>query len=457
MDSKLQNDDDDDKLTFQNLMPEKPANVFQKNIIRIQDNWPPHWNKRYLFVLLPALIGLLIFFLVFESMHASTQPNGATDVLQSSSTIGQPLPYANVIYIVVTQATSNTGKLEALNARTGTLVWSYSHQNVMRINLFGDILYVQTDTNLVALNANSRAPLWENHTFRDMTNAQIDQGILFTASTNDIVTALNISTGAPLWETEQPSEFWRVDDGVFYTIPNPVLGLRALNAHNGQQLWQKPNIQYQDMTIDGGNVYLQSNLNQNIQAFDGRSGKLHWQFNTHEKGFTLSTQNGSLLLSNAKKTQVEVLNGQTGKLLWQHQGTLTYPTNKNPNQIAISSLQNNEIDIVRTNDGTTLYHIPHVNIPLNNSPNIEQLFSIANGIAFFIYFTQQYSVQYTNPQIVAVRISDGAPIWNSQTFNNIPSLQNDAIDIVINHNSLLSLRTGDGRTLWKHTFNTASS
>lgn len=459
MDSKLPNDEEfDNELVFQNLTPEQPANAFQKSIIHLQDNWPPHWNKRHVFLLLTVLSSLLIFFLVFKFIYPliqqhSTIENGTIQITTSSSAItttnvAQMLSYNGVIFVLVTQISNNTGKLEALNAQTGKLVWDYSQQNVKEIKLFSYILYIQTDTNIIALDTNTRTPLWETPTLDD--NWQIDQNVLFTVSTNGIVTALNAYTGTKGWQTKQPSSFWQVHNGIFYTTSASGRGLSVLSAYNGQQLWHNANIN-QDLTIDNDTFYLQNNEKQRIQAYDSRTGKIRWQFNTHGKAFTLSAQNGFLLLSDLAETQVEVINGQTGKLLWQRQGILNALI-ESPNQTVVSSVQKNETDIIRTTDGTTLYHFPRS----------DALLTVENGLAFFIHFTQDTSIHnpanYYIIDIEAVRISNGATIWGNQSRIEFPLLQNNTIGIVpIGGNSLLLLRADNGYPIWQHTFDTTGN
>src|ERR1700753_636952 len=149
MDNKQHNDtEDDSELIFQNLMPEKPANAFQKNIIRIQHNW----NKRHKLILLTVLSGLLIFSLAFEVLHYLTQRNGITNIPVNNgpivtANVSQMLSYDSVIYVLTHQISNNNGQLEALNAKTGKLIWSYSQHNTEGIKLVGNILYIQTDTN----------------------------------------------------------------------------------------------------------------------------------------------------------------------------------------------------------------------------------------------------------------------------------------------------------------------
>jgi outer membrane protein assembly factor BamB len=456
MDSKQYNDEGDDhKLVFQDLIPEQPANIWQKSIIQIQQNWPPRWSKRHRLLLLTVFSGILVFFLIFAFIHPSTQQNVTADANTNSSTIAiasstQMLSYANVIYIVLNQTGNNNSQLEAINAQTGKLVWSYAHNNTEGIKLVGNILYIQTDTSLVALDASNRKLLWQNRTFSDVYHWQADQGILFTTATNGIVTALNASTGAQLWQTQQPVKLWQVDHGIFYTTPASGRGLIVLNEHNGKQLWYNPNISYQEVIIDNGHFYLTNSKQQSLQAFDGRNDRLLWHFDISGKVFGLSVQNGYIFLSDIQKIQVEVLDGQTGKMLWQRPGTLDVPTKDDPNLTVISSAKKKEIEIIRTADGTTLSHFSHTNLVVSST---ETLFSIENGIAFFLYYTQNGSVQYSDPKVIAIRISDGAPIWSSQESPYITQLQDNTIDVVsISSNSLLVLRANNGQTLWQHSF-----
>jgi outer membrane protein assembly factor BamB len=465
MDSKLHNDDreeDDDELVFQNLIPEKPANAFQRSIIQIQQHWPPRLSKRPRLLLVTVLSSLLVIFLLFELIHISTRQNSTTDVTINGSvipkaSITQMLPYANSLYVLINQTTSNNGQLEAIDAQTGKLIWSYAHHNTEGIKLLGNILYIQTDTNLVALNATNRKQLWENPTFSDVSSWQADQDVLFTSATDGIVTALNASTGAQLWQANQPSKYWQVDDGIFYTLPTVGSGLRALNAQTGKQLWENPNILYQNIKIDDGQFYLLNTAQQRVQAFDGRTGKILWQLNTHGNYFIYAIQNGILLLSNLQGTFTQVISGQAGKLLWQHSGELNFFAAGSLNQIEVTSQQKNELDILRISDGKILYHILQAATATDNSAY--ELFSLRNGLAFFLYVTKSDNVQeYSEPKVVAMRMSNGATVWSSQKGAYILPLQNNTIVIKsLSSNSLLSLRADNGQTLWQHTFGTTGN
>ena len=449
------NQDDDNTLVFQDLTPEKPANVVQKSIIHLQRHWPPHWNKHHLVLFFTVLSGLLIFFLVMQFIQPATQQNTTTNETLSTNVIvtmnvSQMLAYEKIIYVIKTPLASTVGTLEALNSQTGSLIWKDTQHHTEALKVVGNILYVQTATKLVALDAGNRTQLWEKQTLADNYDWQIDQGILFIAATNGRMTALNAQTGAQLWQNRQQSSFWAVDNGIFYSKPLSGLGLSVLNAYTGTLLWYNPTID-QDLTINNGMVYLQDGTRQKLEALDGRNGKVRWQISIQGKDFKLSAHDGCLLLSDLVETNVEALNGQTGTFIWQRQGIINSLT-EIPDQTVISSLRREETDIIRTEDGTTLYHFPRT----------DALLSIKNDLAFFINFGQNTSAHnflynyITN--IDAVSLSTGATLWSNQSREEFPLLQHNTIGIIpISSNSLLLLRDDNGRAIWQHIFDTTGN
>lgn len=440
-------EDNDNQIVFQDLMPEKPANAFQKRIISLQRHWPSYWNKQRRFILLTVVSSLLVFLVVFEIIHTTTQQPETTHTIPSTPTmvtVGQILPAEHVIYIIINNPTANIGTLEAINTSSGMLVWRYANHNTEEIKLFGNILYVKTDTDLIALNATTRTQLWDTHASSDFGTWQTDQNILFTSFSNSIITAYNSNTGIQLWQIYEPFGSWKVQDGIFYAILTQHLGLIVLNAHNGTQLWNdtsiSQNYQLPVMAINRGNLYVQNYQNSTLQAFVGASGKQLWHIDTHGTNSALTATNRYLFLSDATSSQVEVINSQTGKLLWQRQGMLTGLT-ESADQTAISSLLKNETDIIRTADGTILNHILQ---------SVTTLLPVDKGIVLCINHT--LSTEDISSTVEAIRLSDGATLWSKQV-NDIQYLHNNtAIIAADNGNALLLRRTDTGQTLWQDNF-----
>jgi outer membrane protein assembly factor BamB len=447
MSSNFHDKDDNNDLVFQDLMPEKPANAFQKRIIHLQRHWPSYWGKRHRFITLTVISGLLVFFLIFEIINASTQhPETAhtTSSRHTTVTLAQVLPAEQIIYIIINNPATNIGTVEAVATTSGMLVWTYANHNTEEIKLSSNILYIQTDRELVALNATTRTPLWEDQVSSDFGTWQTDQNILYTSSSSSIVTAYNGKTGIQLWQIYEPFSSWRVTDGIFYAILTQNLGLIVLNAHNGKLLWHNSSI-YQNfltpvMAVNNGTLYIQNYKNSTLQAFVGASGKLRWQINTHGEDFTPTASSGFLFLSDASSSQVEVVNSQTGILLWQRTGTLTGLT-ESANQIAISSLLKNETDIIRTTDGTILHHLLH---------SVDSLLPLENGVV--LCTNHPDSTETVSFHVEAIQLSSGATLWSSQV-NDIQYLQNNTVAIVSdNGNTLLLRRANTGQTLWQDNF-----
>jgi outer membrane protein assembly factor BamB len=192
------------------------------------------------------------------------------------------------------------------------------------------------------------------------------------------------------------------------------------------------------MAVDNGNVYLQNYKNSTLQAFVGVSGKLLWQINTHGTDFVPVASNGFLFLSAVTEELVEVVHSQTGKLLWQRPGTLTGLT-VSANQTAIMSPLKNETDIIRTADGTSLYHFPHP---------VDQLLPLGNGLAICIKYTN--NTQNASFNVEAVRLSSGVTLWSNQV-TTIQYLQNGTVALVSDADNTLLLRRDDsGQILWQY-------
>ncbi len=128
----------------------------------------------------------------------------------------------------------------ALNATTGTLLWSYTTGDWVFSSpaVANGVVYVGSrDGNVYALNASTGTLLWSYATgeYVDSSPA-VANGVVYVGSENNNVYALNASTGTLLWSyTTAPGAFLaRVANGVLYVSSRNVY---ALDATTGAKLW----------------------------------------------------------------------------------------------------------------------------------------------------------------------------------------------------------------------------
>ena len=139
-----------------------------------------------------------------------------------------------------------SGIVYALNARTGTSLWSYQTGGgiVSSPAVVNGVVYIGSrDNNVYALNASTGALLWSYTTggYVDSSPA-VANGVVYVGSNDSNVYALNASTGAVLWRyttggyvPASPA----VTNGVVY-VSSEDGNMYALNASTGTLLWSYP-------------------------------------------------------------------------------------------------------------------------------------------------------------------------------------------------------------------------
>jgi outer membrane protein assembly factor BamB len=126
---------------------------------------------------------------------------------------------------------STTSILEALDALTGSLLWSFP-QGCGLLRFANNIIYVSTGSTLYALDAATGATLW---TSQLGTVKAIANGVLYVVSNTQTLYALDASTGNMLWQFPLSCNVFALANGVLFgTSANTLC---AVDATTGSLLW----------------------------------------------------------------------------------------------------------------------------------------------------------------------------------------------------------------------------
>lgn len=226
------------------------------------------------------------------------------------------------------------------NNNNGMLVWRYQTGAAIQSGgtLVGGIVYIGSlDGYIYALNASTGTLVWSYGTNPVNSNneiyesiPQVINGMVYVDSSDGYMYAIDASKGTLVWDTEignscsDCSASPAVANGIVY-ISSDNGSLYALNASTGSILWSNPI----GISINGGTgstiavasgvVYVGSSTNDTVYAFNGNTGASLWHFVTNTGGCSfncpLAVVNGVVYVSANQK--VLALNASDGTLLWQ--------------------------------------------------------------------------------------------------------------------------------------------
>ena len=261
------------------------------------------------------------------------------------------------------------GPLYAIDAHTGTLLWSYvvNGSSVPPAVADGIVYFGSADDNVYALNARNGAPHWTFKTGAFVSSSPtVVAGVVYVGSGDGKLYAVNARTGGELWSyatggyVTQPA----VADGIVY-IGSADDNVYALNASNGQLLWKYRTGNFAgDVAVSGGIVYAPSQ-DGNIYALNANNGGLLWRYTTKSLIYSCpAVANGVVYVSSGDRL-VYALNAFTGAVLWNF---ITYN-------------------------------------PIISSP------AVANGVVY---------VGSTDSNLYALNARTGARLWSYETGNVVP-------------------------------------
>jgi outer membrane protein assembly factor BamB len=266
-------------------------------------------------------------------------PGGTSQVVASSATSGRALwthdtghlpgnaatgwlSYTSGMVYIATgisqDITAAQPSVRALDARTGRMVWTAALDSSWQVPVLANgILYATTATGIVALNAETGAPLWRSAALTNSMGAVVaTDGVVCCGDAVSLsgtpVFALAGATGRLLWHDEL-APLQCAASGIIVFSPVPGDGgqgtVWARHAWTGKPAWKRavPQGFGVMMTFDGvvySNVSSLFDANATghglLHAIDAVSGRLLWTYRVSAPVSGLAGSDGVLYTADAK-------------------------------------------------------------------------------------------------------------------------------------------------------------
>lgn len=282
-----------------------------------------------------------------------------------------------VVHAAVVYTADSSGSVHAVDVKTGRILWrnQIDHPLVSGPTVTHNLVIVATDAStLVAMHAKTGKIQWEAHLSEDALSKSLVMGSsIITKTIDGHLYAFDISSGKKQWESEHGSPnlilkassspvrmddlvlvgfsdgkldavspqdgrlFWQrsiayatgasdverlVDIDADPIVRDHVIYLAsyqgyigALDANQGQFIWNKPGSVYKNMAIDAENLYV-TDSHDLLWAFDRQKGQVKWkQMAFKARGLTEPVLMGNLLIVGDKGGYLHILSTQTGEIL----------------------------------------------------------------------------------------------------------------------------------------------
>src|SRR5574341_1409887 len=246
--------------------------------------------------------------------------------------IGSPTVVDEIIYVV-----TGGGKVYALYSN-GTIKWEYnlnSQTNPYSPVVYNNTVYIgighywSNQYGIVALNADTGSYLWSYSDGYVIFDPAYYNGAIFAGSHGGILYSFNPATGAINWQyntggpwvDDNPS----ISNGVVYTTA-PGTDLLAIDASNGNVLWtiipnpgcylHGPFATTSDMLYLLSAVPYQDQRNE-LLAIDTVSRMVKWKFG-EKLWLTLPVVAGDKVITGSADNNLYFLDANNGTVLWQY-------------------------------------------------------------------------------------------------------------------------------------------
>jgi outer membrane protein assembly factor BamB len=228
---------------------------------------------------------------------------------------------------------SADGNVYALNATTGSKVWSYTTPVEIYSSpaVSGGIVYIGSDNDYVyALNATTGSYVWSYETGTCLyaatsctvfSSPAVSGGIVYVGSKDDYVYALNATTGSYVWSYETGNAVRSsaaVSGGIVY-VGSEDDKVYALNATTGAFLWNYTTGNAVDSSpaVSGGIVYVGSE-DDKVYALNATTGSKVWNYTTGAEIYSSPAVSGGILYVGSADGNVYALNATTGSKVWSY-------------------------------------------------------------------------------------------------------------------------------------------
>ena len=254
-----------------------------------------------------------------------------------------PAVTGGIVYV------GTSGSLVALNATTGTTIWTFSpyvDHFYSSPAVSGGLVYATANDDLrdhyfYALNATTGAQVWNysmvvsvpcSTDFAWGSSPAVSGGIVYVGSTNGNVYAFNANTGALVWNYTTRCQVYSspaVSGGKVY-VGSGNGDFYAFDAATGHVVWKVNYAPYEDSSpsVVGNLVYISDGA---LRALDASTGKVVW----HQSGGWLSSPavSGGMVYVGDSNNYVYAYKADTGALVWSY---LTGGTYNGPSEVQSS-------------------------------------------------------------------------------------------------------------------------
>lgn len=339
--------------------------------------------------------------------------------------VASPTVANGVVYI---SSINGNKRLYALDAGTGTLIWTYQAPVGGAAAVANGIVYFSVNNRLWALNAKSGGYLWDDPL---SCSPVIANGVIYCAA--DAVYALNASTGVRLWRhTTGDSGFGGI------TVANGVLyvgaynndpsddKLYALDASTGAFLWEVSLLGGigGEPSVVNGVVYVTRQFyygnDYAVYALDAHTGAIIWQHVIDHIAFGQAVSNGVVYVGSG--SVLDALDAATGSLLWQYAAAEDtadmYPPSVANGVVyfGVNSLQQSgTVYVLNAATGALLWSYPLPGGSLSSPAVVNGKVYIGNNTGYLYTFglpNQQMSEKFKPPQHPDPMLL--APDWSLQ-------------------------------------------
>jgi outer membrane protein assembly factor BamB len=325
----------------------------------------------------------------FALDHDGVNPD--ENVLKPNNVAGLELKWSyptNVVYSSpavsngVVYAASWDYKIYALNANTGSELWSYnigSYASDSSPAVANGVVYVGSEDGYVyALKASNGDLVWRVKTGSAVNSSPaVANEIVYVCSTD--VYAFNARTGATLWTYPAACNFSSpvVVNGVVY-IGSGDYNVYALDANSGTKLWSYTTGGFLNSSpaVADGRVFIGSE-DYKVYALDAISGANLWIYPTAYRVFSSPAVADGIVYVGSEDGYLYALNGATGSLVWKFsngQGQV-YGSPAVANGVVYAATYS--YYAVDARNGTQLWSYP------NDGTNVVSSPAVANGAVYF--------------------------------------------------------------------------
>ena len=255
-----------------------------------------------------------------ETGNASTEPLWRHEAELAG--LGNPVVVDGVVYV----GTANI--MNALDARTGALLWSYGTDGILWGSPLvddGAVYFGPFNRHVYAVDARAGTLLWRYAAEHDVSAMAVADGMIYASTENGPLIALEAQSGEMAWSHQPEGEVgWPgVGDGVVYL--GTETHLLILDARTGRVLsrLETGRFFWHLVLVDGvlyGATVTQDpvGLGHAVHAFDPATGEGIWSYETDDGVAVAPVVEDGVAYVGSQDGYLYALDSQTGELVWRY-------------------------------------------------------------------------------------------------------------------------------------------